>query len=133
MRPTILIRLYPTRWRRRYEEEFTALLEGERWSAHLVLDLTAGAIEAHLSPYPASTPHARKDPLMRTQFDKLATVAIVVVATAIAIARFVAIDASSDSASDTIRPWAIQVAVIAAVAAVAIVGLRRWTRSRRRS
>ena len=133
MRPTILIRLYPTRWRRRYEEEFTALLEGEPWSANLVLDLTAGAIAAHLSPYPASTPHARKDPLMRTQFDKLATAAIIVLATMIAIARFIAIDASSDSASDTIRPWVIQVAVIATVAAASIAGLRRWTRSRRRS
>jgi hypothetical protein len=51
----------------------------------------------------------------------------------IAIARFIAVDASSDSASDTIRPWAIQVAVIATVAAASIAGLRRWTRSRRRS
>jgi hypothetical protein len=133
MRPTILIRLYPDRWRRRYEDEFSALLEGERWSAGLVLDLAAGAIQARLAPYPASPPNARKEPLMRTYLDTLATVAIIAVAIVIAVARFIAIDASSDSASDTIRPWAIQVAVIAVVAAAAIVGLRLLTRSRRRS
>ena len=65
---------------------------------------------------------------MRTRIDTLATAAIIALAAVIAIARFFAIDSASDSASDTIRPWAIQVAVIAALAAVAILGLRRWTR-----
>jgi hypothetical protein len=133
MRPTILIRLYPSRWRRRYEDEFAALLEGERWSARLVLDLLAGAIKAHRSAYPASIPRVRKDPLMRTQLDKVATIAIIAVAAAIAIARFIALDSSSDSVSDTIRPWLIQVGIIVAVAAVFIVGVRRLTRWRRRS
>jgi hypothetical protein len=133
MRPTILIRLYPARWRRRYEDEFTALLEGERWSVRLVFDLAAGAIEARFSPYPPPTPHAQKDSLMSTQLDKVVTAAIIAIAVVIAIARFIALDASSDSVSDTVRPWFIQVAVIGTVAVVSIVGLRRWTRSRRRS
>ena len=66
---------------------------------------------------------------MRTRIDNAATATVIGLAAVIAIARFIAIDAGSDSASDTLRPWAIQVAVIAAVAAVAILGLRRWTRS----
>ena len=56
MRPRLLIRLYPSRWRRRYEDEFSALLEHEAWSARLVLDVAAGALAARLDPYPASPP-----------------------------------------------------------------------------
>ena len=133
MRPSVLIRLYPTRWRRRYEEEFDAVLQEQPWSTRLVIDVAVGAIEARFSPYPASSPSARRGPLVRTKLEKVAAPAIISVAAIIAIARFIAIDASSHSASDTLRPWSLQVAVIAAVAVVAIVGLRRWARSRRRS
>ena len=70
---------------------------------------------------------------MRTQLDKAATIAIIGIAAGVAIARFIALDSSSDSASDTIRPWLIQVGIIAAIAAIFIVGVRRLTRSRRRS
>jgi hypothetical protein len=55
MRRTDLVRLYPSRWRRRYEAEFCALLEEERWSARLVLDVAVGALAARLDPYPAPT------------------------------------------------------------------------------
>jgi hypothetical protein len=59
MHPRLLIRLYPSRWRRRYEDEFGALLEQEPWSARLVLDVVAGALGAHLAPYPISSPKER--------------------------------------------------------------------------
>ena len=59
MHPRVLIRLYPSRWRRRYEDEFGALLEQEAWSARLLLDLAAGALAARLDPYPASPPEER--------------------------------------------------------------------------
>jgi hypothetical protein len=49
-----LVRLYPSRWRRRYEDEFRALLEQERWSARLLLDVVAGALAARLDPYAVS-------------------------------------------------------------------------------
>jgi hypothetical protein len=52
MRPKLLILLYPSRWRDRYEDEFGALLEQEPWSAHLVLDVVSGAIRARFDPYP---------------------------------------------------------------------------------
>jgi hypothetical protein len=52
MRPRLLIQLYPSRWRDRYEEEFGALLEQEPWSARLVLDVVAGAVRARFDQYP---------------------------------------------------------------------------------
>jgi hypothetical protein len=59
MHPRLLIRLYPSRWRRRYGDEFGALLEQEPWSARLVLDVVAAALGAHLAPYPLSSPEER--------------------------------------------------------------------------
>lgn len=45
-----LLRLYPTRWRERYGDEFGAVLASQRVSAGLVLDVLAGAVDAHLHP-----------------------------------------------------------------------------------
>jgi len=63
---------------------------------------------------------------VRTLVGRLAPLAIVGLATVIAVFRFLAIDATPHSVSDTLRPWLIQVTVIAAVAGVALVVLRRW-------
>ena len=59
MHPRLLVRLYPSRWRRRYEDEFGALLEQERWSVRLVLDVVASAIAARLDRYPVAIPEER--------------------------------------------------------------------------
>ena len=45
-----LLRLYPARWRERYGEEFGAVLASQRATPGLVLDVFAGAIDAHLYP-----------------------------------------------------------------------------------
>jgi hypothetical protein len=45
-----MLRLYPARWRERYGEEFGAVLASQRPSVGLVLDVLAGAIDAHLHP-----------------------------------------------------------------------------------
>jgi hypothetical protein len=45
-----LLHLYPMRWRERYGEEFGAVLASQRASAGMVLDVLAGAIDAHLYP-----------------------------------------------------------------------------------
>jgi hypothetical protein len=45
-----LLQLYPARWRERYGEEFGAVLARQRASVGLVLDVLAGAIDAHLYP-----------------------------------------------------------------------------------
>ena len=43
-----LVKLYPRAWRRRYEDEFLALLEEVGPSRRLAVDLVLGAIRAHL-------------------------------------------------------------------------------------
>jgi hypothetical protein len=55
---------------------------------------------------------------------------VVVAAAAIAVVRFVAIDASSDSASDTLRPWVIQVGVTLLAALLIWMAIDRLDRSR---
>jgi drug/metabolite transporter (DMT)-like permease len=45
-----MLRLYPARWRKRYGEEFAAVLAEQRASLGLVFDVLAGAIDAHLHP-----------------------------------------------------------------------------------
>jgi len=45
-----LLQLYPARWRERYGEEFGAVLANQRASVGLVLDVLAGALDAHLYP-----------------------------------------------------------------------------------
>jgi hypothetical protein len=68
---------------------------------------------------------------MRDVVAKLATALIIIVAAVVAVFRFAAIDATSHSNSDTLRPWIIQVAVIVAVAVLMIAVLRRGLGSRR--
>jgi hypothetical protein len=45
-----LLQLYPASWRKRYGEEFGAVLASQRASVGLVLDVLGGAIDAHLYP-----------------------------------------------------------------------------------
>jgi hypothetical protein len=45
-----LVWLYPAGWRARYGDEFAAVLDSQRASVGLVLDLIGGAIDAHLHP-----------------------------------------------------------------------------------
>jgi hypothetical protein len=55
-----LARLYPAAWRRRYGEEFLALLEALPASPRVVLDAFSGAIDAHLRPQVASVSRAEE-------------------------------------------------------------------------
>jgi hypothetical protein len=45
-----LLRLYPSHWRQRYEEEVGALVDAAPLSVGLVVDLLRGAFEAHIHP-----------------------------------------------------------------------------------
>lgn len=47
---TWLLNLYPPRWRRRYGEEFLALIAPQRFSFVTVLDIIGGAIDAWTRP-----------------------------------------------------------------------------------
>jgi hypothetical protein len=48
--PRRLVSLYPAEWRRRYEEEFLALLEARPSRRMDVFDIAWGALDAHLFP-----------------------------------------------------------------------------------
>ena len=67
---------------------------------------------------------------MRNAIAGLAS-ALIAAAVVVAVLRFAAIDATSHSASDTLRPWLIQVAAIAVLAVVAIAILQRGLRGHR--
>jgi hypothetical protein len=46
---TLLVRLYPRRWRARYGDEFEAMLEQQPTSVARVADVLLGAVDAHLT------------------------------------------------------------------------------------
>lgn len=58
----LLLALYPRGWRRRYGAEFGAVLDEQRSSPGLLLDVVLGAIDAHLDPQVAED---GEDPLRR--------------------------------------------------------------------
>ena len=60
-----------------------------------------------------------------TTLVRLLQIAVIVAAVVLAVIRFFAIDATSHSNSDTLRPWIIQMALIAVVAGAIIWGLDR--------
>lgn len=68
---------------------------------------------------------------MRNRLAVIARVAVATTAILLALVRFVALDASSHSASDTLRPWLIEVALIAIAAMLVIVVIGRLSTASR--
>ena len=54
--------------------------------------------------------------------------AVIVGAVTLAVVRFLAIDSTSHSNSDTLRPWIFQATIIAVVAALLVVAIGRLSR-----
>ena len=50
MNPGRLVRLYPRRWRARYEDEFLAVIDEGSIGRRDLLDIARGAVDAHLHP-----------------------------------------------------------------------------------
>ena len=50
MRASVLLRMYPARWRRRYGDEMADLLGRQPLTLSPALDLVRGALDAHLHP-----------------------------------------------------------------------------------
>jgi hypothetical protein len=50
MKASVLLRVYPAAWRRRYGEELEDLLGKRQLTPSLALDLARGALHAHLHP-----------------------------------------------------------------------------------
>lgn len=72
----LLLRLYPRRWRRRYQREVEAVLLEMPGGPRVAWDLLSGALDAHLHPQPPSGRRGRSR--------VVATVAAAVLAIAIA-------------------------------------------------
>jgi hypothetical protein len=69
-----MLHLYPMRWRERYGEEFGAVLASQRASAGMVLDVLAGAVDAHLYPQiQNSKPIKEEDPMTLLMFQRCST------------------------------------------------------------
>lgn len=123
MRGTFLIRLYPRRWRRRYEEEFTALLEEERASVRIVLDIVSGAITAHFTPYPT----AEEPPVTRRMQTVAAVAAAFLVLPALvflmsaAVRQLQSVQYEPAHTADAIFEWFTRLDDVAAVLWVAPV------------
>ena len=75
----------------------------------------------------APTPHGAEEPraAVRVVSLRVARALIIVAAIALVAARFAVIDAGSHSVSDTLRPWLVETALIAAVAVLAIAAVGR--------
>jgi hypothetical protein len=62
---------------------------------------------------------------LRRSFLRVLQAGVLLVAAAVAMLRFAVIDAGSHSASDTLRPWLIQLGLIGLVAVTAVLVLDR--------
>lgn len=65
-----LLRLYPRAWRARYGSEMAAMLENTRFTPAVVLDLVAGAIDAHVAPQASAASATEKEKAMLTNMMK---------------------------------------------------------------
>jgi hypothetical protein len=69
-----------------------------------------------------------RDPETRRGPARVAQVLVVLAAVVLAVVRFMAIDANSHSASDTLRPWFIQAFAIAVIAGLLVAVIDRVAR-----
>jgi hypothetical protein len=76
-RAALLLRLYPAAWRARYGPEFARVLEREKVSPAVLLDVLAGAIDARLHRDYPRTEAARGDIRART-CDSIAPIGVLV-------------------------------------------------------
>ena len=63
--------------------------------------------------------------VLRRSLLRILQAGVVLAAAVVAVVRFAAIDAGSQSASDTLRPWLIQLGLIGLVAVAAVLVLGR--------
>jgi hypothetical protein len=120
MRRHSLLRLYPSHWRQRYEEEVGALVDAAPLSVGLVVDLLRGAFEAHIHPELGApsllgstgsgqiplTPPSPPDRLARVA---MLTVLIVMLVATGAVGYYLGRSPSCESAFDCAAPASFQV------------------------
>ena len=140
-----LLALYPRVWRRRYAAEFAALLDAQRLSLGLVLDVVLGAIDAHLDPQLAdedetSLRRRMKDVVMKSLRSSTALTTTVAAAAA-TVGGLILIGVAATAAArpegrsgayrqtDDLGPYVLLCAVFIGIATVALSrsGLARGT------
>ena len=120
MRRRSLLRLYPSHWRQRYEEEVGALVDAAPLSVGLVVDLLRGAFEAHIHPelgapsLVGSTgggqiPLTPPSPANRLARVAMLTVLIVMLVATGAVGYYLGRSPSCESAFDCAAPASFQV------------------------
>lgn len=70
---SVLVHLYPARWRRRYGDEFRAVLDDEPLGPRLVMDVLVGAISAHIT-------YTTEEPIMSARRLRMPSALLAVVA-----------------------------------------------------
>jgi hypothetical protein len=120
MRRRSLLRLYPSHWRQRYEEEVGALVDAAPLSVGLVVDLLRGAFEAHIHPELGAPPLlgstgsgqialAPPSPATRLARVAMLTVLIVMLVATGAVGYYLGRSPSCESAFDCAQPASFQV------------------------
>jgi hypothetical protein len=120
MRRRSLLRLYPSHWRRRYEEEVGALVDAAPLSVGLVVDLLRGAFEAHIHPElgapsllgstgSGQIPLTPPSPANRLARVAMLTVLIVMLVATGAVGYYLGRSPSCESAFDCAAPARFQV------------------------
>jgi uncharacterized membrane protein YedE/YeeE len=86
-------------------------------SAHLELDVRPGLLGQDFADARAIAMAVRSPKaVIRRQMTRLGQALVLAIAITVAAVRFLAIDSTSQSASDTLRPWLIQAGLIALIA-----------------
>ena len=110
----LLVALYPARWRRRYGEEFRAVLESRPLGPFDVVDVLLGALDARLTP--SRLPGTAGGNLMLLRIGGLGAVFG-------GVAWFIGIALSSGIGGDDARPW-VGVMLLGTIGLlVALIGL----------
>jgi hypothetical protein len=120
MRRRSLLRLYPSHWRQRYEEEVGALVDAAPLSVGLVVDLLRGAFEAHIHPElgapsllgstgSGQIPLTPPSPANRLARVAMLTVLIVMLVATGAVGYYLGRSPSCESAFDCAAPARFQV------------------------
>ena len=132
MKGRSLLRLYPSHWRKRYEEEVGALVDAAPLSVGLVVDLLRGAFEAHIHPElgapsllgstgSGQIPLTPPSPANRLARVAMLTVLIAMLVATGAVGYYVGRSPSCESAFDCAAPASFQVFF-------SNTGTTQWTR-----
>jgi hypothetical protein len=127
----LLLRLYPRRWRRRYGDEFAALLEDLAGTPHrwrLAVDVVRGAVDARLEGNNAMRGILMDPALRRGVYDGLIISAVAAVL--VVLTNVVFPGGPDDSDSDPEYRWQYAASLLVLVSLFVAIGFRGRRRGR---